>query len=393
MALLIIIYIAFVSLGLPDALLGSSWTVMHVELNTSVEFAGLISMIICGGTIVSSLSSSRLIHKFSTVKVVVTSVVLTSIALIGFSLSQSLAVILLCSVPLGLGAGSIDAALNNFVALHYKPRHMNWLHCFWGVGASGGPLILALVLSRNGTWRTGYLSIGVIQMTLAFILVLSLPLWKRFMKDQSVETATHVVSNKVAIKIKGVKYNLITFFLYCSLEGSAGLWAASYLTIEKGISPVKAALWTSMYFAGITIGRFVSGILADYVAGRNLIRGGLSIIFIGVIILVLPLNSYMSLAGLIFIGLGCAPIYPSMIHLTPGRFGKKSSQAVIGLSMAFAYIGSTFIPPFLGALSSKLTFKLLPYGLLICVIGMLVTTELLRGHVPDHDYVNKIKDA
>jgi len=377
MALLIIIYLAFISLGLPDALLGSSWTVMHLELGTSIEFAGVIAMIINGGTILSSLFSSRVIGRFGTGKVVAVSVTMTAIALIGFSISNSIWMLLVFAIPLGLGAGAVDTALNNFVARHYKPRHMNWLHSFWGVGAAGGPLILALLIARNGTWRNGYAIVGSIQFVLVVVLFATLPLWKKFASDLSKKDNKNetFISNRNAFKIKGVKLSLSTFFFYCSLEAGTGLWAASYLTTVKGVSPANAALWTSMYYGGITVGRFLSGIIADKIKGETLIRGGLIIIFGGVVTLILPLPSIFSMIGLILIGLGCAPIYPSMIHLTPKRFGKEASQSIIGLSMAFAYVGVAFMPPLLGALSSILTLKILPYALLIFVVAMIVSSE------------------
>lgn len=378
--LLLIIYLAFISLGLPDALLGSSWTVMHLEFNISIEFAGIIAMIISGGTILSSLLTSRIIRKFETGKVVAISVVMTAVSLIGFSLSNSIGLLLFFAIPLGLGAGAVDAVLNNFVALHYKPRHMNWLHCFWGIGATGGPLILALYLGNNGTWRNSYMTVGVIQIFLVVILIAALPLWKRMLGaiGQDKNDTSEFISNRNAFKIKGVKLALLTFLCYCSLEVGTGLWAASYLTTQRGITASNAALWVSMYYGGITVGRFLSGIVSEKIKGENLIRGGLAIILVGIILILLPGPEIFSMSGLIFIGLGCAPIYPSMIHLIPSRFGKGASQSIIGLSMAFAYIGSTFMPPLLGAISTLLTLKILPYGLLLFTVGMIIASEILR---------------
>lgn len=378
--LLIIIYLTFISLGLPDALLGSSWTVIHLELNTSIEFAGVIAMVISGGTILSSLLASRIISKFKTGKVIAVSVAMTAISLIGFSLSNSIGFLLFFAIPLGLGAGAVDAVLNNFVALHYKPLHMNWLHCFWGIGATGGPLILALYLGNNGTWRNGYMTVGVIQIFLVAILIATLPLWKRVVGaiSHGKNNNEEFISNRKAFNIKGVKPILLTFLCYCSLEAGTGLWAASYLTTQRGITAPNAALWVSMYYGGITVGRFLSGIVSEKINGENLIRGGLTIILAGIFLIILPLPVIFSGIGLILIGLGCAPIYPSLIHLTPSRFGSKASQSIIGLSMAFAYIGSTFMPPLLGVISTVLTFKILPYGLLVFTIGMIVTSETLR---------------
>jgi len=383
MILLIIIYAAFISLGLPDALLGSSWTIMHQDVGASIEFAGMIAMIISGGTIISSLFSSKIIRQFGTGKVVVTSVMMTAVALIGFSISNAVWMLIIFSIPLGLGAGSIDAALNNFVALHYKPRHMNWLHCFWGVGAAGGPLILSYWISRGGTWINGYQTVGILQWGLVVVLFFSLPLWRAYEKDLSEKASGEeaLISNRHALQIKGVKVVLITFLFYCALEVGTGLWAASYLTTQRGIDPRDAAIWTSMYYGGITVGRFISGILAEKVKGENLIRGGLIIIMVGVVILMLPLPSVICMPALILIGLGCAPIYPSIIHLTPKRFGKHASQSVIGLSMAFAYIGSTFMPPLIGSLSLLMTLKVLPYVLFVFVVIMMISSEKLRSSI------------
>ncbi len=379
-ALLLIIYIAFISLGLPDALLGSSWTMMHKELGVSIEFAGVIAFVISSGTIVSSLLASRIIRRFETGKVVAVSVAMTAIALLGFSLSNSIGILMVFAIPLGLGAGAVDALLNNFVAIHYKQRHMNWLHCFWGIGATGGPLILAFFIASSGTWKSGYRTVGIIQVILVVFLVVFLPLWKRAEDDTPGEKVVgdEFISNRKAFKIRGVKLALLTFLFYCSLEAGTGLWAASYLTTQRDVTPANAALWTSMYYGGITLGRFLSGIIAEKVESENLIRGGLVIIASGILLIALPLPSLFCMIGLVLIGLGCAPIYPGMIHLTPLRFGKKASQAIIGLSMAFAYIGTTVMPPLLGAVSGILTLKIFPYVLLLFTIGMFVGSERLR---------------
>jgi len=380
--LLFIIYISFISLGLPDALLGSAWTVMYKDINTFIEFAGAIAMIICSGTIISSLLTSRIIRRFKVGKVVAVSVGMTAVSLIAFSLAKSIWLILLFSIPLGLGAGAVDAVLNNFVALYFKPRHMNWLHCFWGVGATGGPLILSFYLKNNGTWRNGYMTIGILQSVLVIILIVSLPLWNIVSSkdEENSHTNSEFISNRKAFNIKGVKLALITFLFYCSLETGTGLWTASYLTTQRGITATKAALWVSMYYGGITIGRFLSGIISEKIKGENLIRGGLTIILIGIMMFIIPLPPIFCMVGLILIGLGCAPIYPSMIHLTPGRFGTTASQAVIGLSMASAYVGSTFMPPVVGAISTFTSLKILPYTFLVFVLGMLMASEILRNY-------------
>lgn len=378
--LLIIIYLAFISLGLPDALLGSSWTILHSDINAPIQAAGLIAMIISTGTIFSSLMAARLINRFNTGIVVLVSVLLTAMALLGISTAGSLWVIIFFAIPLGLGAGAVDATLNNFVALHYKSRHMNWLHSFWGIGAAGGPLIMSVFIGQHGGWNSGYRSVGLIQLTLVIVLFFSLPLWKKVLDEFSgtKEENTHFITNKNALKIKGVKTSLITYFCYCSLEACTGLWAASYLMIVGGVSPSTAALWTSFYYGGITVGRFLSGILSERIQSETLIRGGLSFISAGVVLLLLPLSSIFSMIALITIGLGCAPVFPNMLHLTPKRYGNKASGSILGLSMAAAYTGSTIMPPIIGILTSLYSFRIVPYILLIILMIMFVSSEALR---------------
>ncbi|MGF1725345.1 MFS transporter [Photobacterium nomapromontoriensis] len=378
--LLVIIYLAFISLGLPDAVLGSSWPVMHRDLGSTLEFAGIIALVVSSGTVISSLLSARLIHHFGPGKVVAVSVLMTAVALLGFTQAQSVWILALLAIPLGLGAGSVDAALNNFVAIHYKSKHMNYLHSFWGVGATAGPLIMAAFLSQQEGWRSGYTTLSYVQFALVVVLFLSLPLWKQALTSLQTtdDQPAGLVTNASALKMKGVKLQLVMFCCYCSLEAGAGLWAASYLTEEKGVVPTEAAFWTAMYFLGITAGRFVCGFIADKVKGETLIRSGIITIFIGVILLLMPLSPLFAKIGLILIGFGCAPIYPNTIHLTPQRFGQAASQAIIGLSMAFAYVGTTLFPPIIGAVASTFSFVMFPVILLAFSIMMLMTTEQLK---------------
>ncbi|MBN1776642.1 MAG: MFS transporter [Clostridiales bacterium] len=380
--LLLIIYMAFISLGLPDSMLGTAWTVMHTDIGAPITLAGVIAMVICGGTIISSLFSSRVINRFGTWRVVTVSVLMTAFALFGFSVSSAVWMLLLFAVPLGLGAGAVDAALNNFVALHYKPRHMNWLHCFWGIGATGGPLVIAAFLSTGGSWRTGYVTIGILQALLVVGLWASGSLWKlpAVSAREDASRDGGFVSNKAALKIRGVKASLFTFFCYCSLEMLAGLWAASYLTTQRAVTPANAALWVSLFYGGITAGRFFSGLLAEKIKSENLIRGGLLVIAAGIALLLLPLPEFFCMIGLILIGLGCAPVYPGMIYLVPKRFGKAVSQTVIGLSMASAYVGTTFMPPLLGAVSTVLTLGVLPYALAALLLLMAISSEMINKH-------------
>lgn len=379
--LLAIIYLAFISLGLPDSVLGSSWPMMSQELNVSLEFAGIVSIVVTLATVISSLYSTKMINHLGTGKVVVISVLMTSLALLGFASSYHIFTLILLACVLGLGAGAIDAALNNFVALHYKSKHMNYLHSFWGVGATAGPLIMANYLTIESGWRYGYATLATIQFVLVAILITTLPLWKKVtlistdLPDTVEKEAS--TSNKDALKIGGVKTQLVLFCSYCSLEVSTGLWAASYLTQAKGISASDAAFWTAIYFLGITVGRLLCGWLTSKINEQQLIQIGLWIILFGIVMLLLPLPTNLNQIALLFIGLGCAPVYPNTIHLTPKRFGHKTSQVVIGLSMATAYTGMTIISPLIGLVMANISFSLFPYLLLIlCLIMQAVNRRL-----------------
>ncbi len=379
MLLLLIIYLAFISLGLPDSLLGSSWPVMHRELNSNIEFAGLVSIVVCSGTVFSSLLSTRLTHRWGTGKVVLASILMTAVALYGFSITETVYGLVLFAVPLGLGAGAVDAALNHFVAVNYQSKHMNYLHSFWGVGATLGPMIMAWFLSQQLGWRAGYANISYLQFILVAVLLISLPLWRRAAAEHAGIQLQVVepMSNRSALNIAGVKWQLLTFFCYCSLELGAGLWAASYLISEQGLSAADAAFWTAIYYLGITLGRFICGFVASFVPAHLLVRGGLLTLLLGVLMLMLPDSSLLAKSGLVLIGLGCAPVYPNTIHLTPQRFGERASQAVIGLSMACAYVGSTIMPPLMGLAAAASSFMVLPL-ILIGFIGlMLLSSERL----------------
>ncbi|MBJ7552919.1 MFS transporter [Marinomonas spartinae] len=382
MLLLFIIYIAFISLGLPDAVLGSSWPVMKNDLDASLEFAGGISFIISAGTVISSLYVTKAIHYLGIGKVVALSVLLTAVALLGFSIANMTVVLVFLAVPLGIGAGAVDAALNNFVALHYKAKHMNYLHSFWGVGATAGPLLMANFLAVKQGWRDGYMAIAVVQFLLVIVLFAALPLWKKFVVKplESHETNSPLVSNISVLKMKGVSLQMSVFFCYCSIEMSTGLWSASYLTTEKNILPSTAAFWVAMYYLGITAGRFACGLIAEKIAEETLIRSGGLIILFGCLLLALPFSSALAKIGLILIGLGCASIFPNTIHMTPKRFGSSASQAIIGLSMASAYVGLMLVPPVLGAVARFFTFASLPVILMIMTAIILLTTERLRRY-------------
>lgn len=387
--LLIIIYIAFISLGLPDAILGSAWPMIYKDLNVSISSAGIATMIVSGGTIISSFFSAKAIRKFGTGKVTTFSVFLTAAALLGIYLSPNFLWICLLGIPMGLGAGAVDSALNNFVALHYEAKHMNWLHCFWGIGATAGPFIMSVFLLKENGWRMGYATIGSIQVILVICLIFSLPLWKKFeLNSGNNEETKHDIKVGELIKIPGAKPALISFFCYCAAELTTGLWASSYLVISKGLTAEKAAQWVSLFYLGITIGRFLSGFLSMKFNNKIMIRIGQVICISGIILLIVPFSIYLQLFGLILIGLGCAPIYPAMLHETPNRFGKEISQSIMGIQMATAYVGSTFMPPIFGMLAKSTTFSLLPYFLLILVVVMLITSEMVSKVCESNGVVN-----
>ena len=379
--LLALIYLAFISLGLPDALLGSAWPIIYPAMNVPISYAGIVSMIISIGTIISSLNSSKLINRVGTGIVTVVSIAMTALALFGFSFSSQFWMLCLWAIPYGLGAGAVDAALNNFVALHYKSRHMSWLHCFWGLGAAAGPYIMSYSIAVKNRWETGYTIVALLQSVLTIILIFSLPLWKK--KDEEMKNGDKGKIRNLtipeALKIKGVRQVLLAFFAYCALEATAGLWASSYLVIHKGIDADIAAGWASMFYVGITIGRFINGFTTEKFGNRNMIRSGLLIIGMGIMTIILPVNSaYMTLVGLLLVGLGCAPIYPSIIHETPRNFGAENSQAIIGIQMASAYTGITLMPPLFGFLIKYISISIYPLYLSLFLIMMLVMTERLN---------------
>lgn len=386
--LLILIYISFISLGLPDSLLGSSWPTMQGDLRVPVSYAGIISMIIAGGTIVSSLFSVTVIRKWGTGRVTAISVLMTAVALLGFGVAPSFIWLCLLAIPLGLGAGSVDAALNNFVALHYKAKHMNWLHCFWGIGATAGPAIMAVYLMNDGNWKMGYLVIGIIQISLVIILVLTLPLWKKAGPQAASEeaAASEPLKRRDLLKIRGMKPALIAFFTYCALEATTGLWGSSYLVIHRGISPETAAKWISLFYLGITLGRLVSGFISTRFNNVTMIRMGLVGIAIGIAFLVFPIGEVAYPIGLMMIGIGCAPIYPSMLHQTPQNFGKEMSQSVMGVQMASAYVGTTLIPPLFGVIAQQVNIAWFPYFLLIILLVMVLMSEKTNRSVAKRDY-------
>ncbi|MBX9974564.1 sugar MFS transporter [Cytobacillus firmus] len=384
--LLVIIYLAFISLGLPDSLLGAAWPVMQADFGAPLETAGLLFMTIAGGTIISSLVSGRILKRFGTGKVSFFSTLMTAAALLGFYFAPSVIWLFLFAIPLGLGAGAIDAGLNDYVAVHYKAHHMSWLHSFWGVGATIGPIIMAQYIAGGTSWSNGYFAIAGIQFVLAIILLLTLPLWNKGKKynkalskeaEESEERLDHA-ENVKPLQIKGVKLALISFLFYCSAEATMGLWGSSFLVSVKDLPAAAAAQWVSLYFAGITIGRFITGFITFKMNNRSLIRMGQIIALAGAVLLVLPLPSAFTLTGFILVGLGLAPIFPCMLHETPARFGKKHSQTIMGYQMAVAYTGSTFMPPVLGFIASHSTIGIFPFCIVLLAAAMFLSSEKLN---------------
>ena len=385
---LIVIYSAFISLGLPDSLLGVAWPVMQPGFNIPFGFAGIISMVISGSTIVSSLLSNRIIKRFGTGKVTFVSVLMTAVALLGFSISPSFPVILLMAIPLGLGAGAIDSGLNEYIAEHYESYHMNWLHCFWGIGAMFGPIIMSQNIARNNSWRNGYLTVSILQFVLVAVLFFTLPLWDKVAnrlkptvsESVAVESDANAASKGLLypLKIRGVKFALITFLFYCGVESTMGLWGSSFLIRAKGLDAATAAVWVSCFYGSITVGRLISGFVTMKISSKILIRTGELTVFTGTILLLLHLPNPFTLAGFILIGLGCAPIFPCMLHETPTRFGKENAQAIMGFQMAVAYTGATFLPPAFGFIASNTTLALFPFFILAFIIAMLISSEKIN---------------
>ena len=378
--LLAIIYLSFISLGLPDALLGSAWPTMYPEFGVPVSYMGAISMIISLGTIVSSLQSDRLTRKLGTGKVTAFSVACTAIALLGFSFAHSFWELCLWAIPYGLGAGSVDASLNNYVALHYKSRHMSWLHCMWGIGATVGPYIMGYALTGGAGWNGGFRYVAFLQMALTVILFISLPLWKgQYIRvERKGAKPGKALSLREIFQIPGAKEIMLCFFCYCGIEQTAGLWASSFLTLQKGISADTTASLASMFYLGITLGRAVCGFITFKLNDTQMIRLGQGIIAVGVLALLLPGPNFVAMAGLILIGLGCAPIYPCIIHSTPAHFGEEKSQAVIGVQMACAYVGSLLLPPLCGLIANHISAAWLPGYLLVILVLMICMHEKLE---------------
>ena len=383
-SLLVIIFITFVMLGLPNVL-GSAWPVMYGQLGVSGASAGIISMLLSGSTIVGALLCDKMIQRFGAGKLTLVSLVVTGGSLVGFSFSGSFILLCLWAIPLGFGLGFIDAAMNNVVALHYEAKHMNWLHAFWGVGASIGPMIMAFFLARGDLWQAGYRSIGAIHLFFVVIFLLTFKLWRTIKPpvSETDTTKTATLSTKQLLAIPGVKQSLFIFLFYCAIEATVGLWASSYLVVIRNLAEETAAFWLSLYFIGITIGRFMAGFLTTKLNNKQLILLGCGMIGAGIVILFLPVPEPFLLVSLFLIGFGCAPIFPSLIHETPTNFGKANSQAIIGIQMAFAYMGSMLMPPLFGYLAELTNFYLFPFYLGGFLVLMVLMIKWLYRRVAD----------
>ena len=375
--LLLVIYLAFISLGLPDSILGAAWPSMYPALGVPVSSAGIIAMIISAGTILSSLLSGHTVRRLGTGMVTLLSVGMTAVALLGFSISGKFWMLCLWAVPYGLGAGSVDAALNNYVALHYSSRHMNWLHCFWGVGATAGPLLMGLCLSNGLYWSAGYRIIGLLQIVLAVGLALSLRLWAKPPTEAPDAQPDGKQKHGVwqALKLPGAGLLMTAFFCYCAVEVTAGLWIASYLVLVRGVAADRAAWFASVFYLGITAGRLLSGLVSERLGNRTMVRIGEAMMISGITLCLMNIGTETLLAGIVMLGLGCAPVYPALLHETPVNFGKKNSQALMGIQMASAYTGSTLMPPLFGWIAGIAGAGILLYYLLVITGGMVYLTE------------------
>lgn len=383
--LLILIYLAFIGLGLPDSLLGSAWPEMHTELGVPLSFAGIIAIIVSVGTIISSLLSDRVTRRWGAGRVTAVSILISAGALLGFSLSRSFWPLLILALPYGLAAGAIDAALNNHVALHYSSRHMNWLHCFWGVGTIISPFIMSYSLGTVASWAGGYRIVAMILLAIGLIILATLRLWRGQLADTEASRETaRALSLRQIFSLRGVKPLLTAFFGYCALEGTAILWGATYLNLNRGVSVATAARYAAMFLFGITAGRFLAGFIADRLGDRNMIRLGLALIFVGALAIWLPLpQTAVALGGLVLIGLGCAPIYPAIIHSTPENFGAENSQAIVGVQMAAAYVGFVVGPPLFGLIATYISVRWFPVFLLALAALITIMTERVKIGVPE----------
>lgn len=379
--LLVIIFISFIGVGLPDSVLGAAWPVMYREMNLPISLAGYISMTVSVGTVISSFLSAKLINKFGTGLVTAVSTLLTAIALLGFSHTRNPAFFFLLTIPLGLGAGAVDTALNAFVALHYSASQMSYLHCFYGIGVAASPFIMSFALGDSGNWRRGYLIVALIQFALTALCFISLPLWNKIQKkDKEGESApVRTLTVGEMVRTKGVLLSCFAFFASCAVEITVGQWSASFFVNTKGLEADTAALVAMLFYVGLASGRFLSGVLMSRFGRRGLLRISLVLLPIAIFVYMLPVHPVISAIALLFIGLGVGPIYPNLMHLTPDFFGEDVAQSIMGLQQALTYVGIMLMPWLFGVLANTFSTALLPaYLMALCVIYCVILIALLK---------------
>ena len=368
--LLLLIYLAFISLGLPDALLGAAWPIMSGEFRVPVSYMGIVSLLISAFTVVSSLLTDRTVNRFGTGKVTAVSVALTAVGLLGFAFSGNFWMLCVWAIPYGLGAGCVDAGLNNYVANHYASRHMSWLHCMWGVGAAIGPYVMGTVLTAGQSWNAGYLYIAIFQVALTAVMLLSIPKWKTVAGEKT-EEHTHLTFRQI-LELPGVRSVVLIFLCYGAVESIAGHWASSYLVLHLGVGEERAAGLAAMFYLGITLGRAVSGFVTLRFNDKQMAYMGMTLVLTGLVMMLLFRLEILCIIGFVTMGVGCAPIFPCLIHATPIQFGASRSQAIIGVEMASFYAGTCFLPPAFGLFADLAGIGSMPFVLLAFLMGMLL---------------------
>ncbi len=384
--LIAVIYLAFISLGLPDSLLGSAWPVMHADIGASVSSAGIVTMIISAGTIVSALSTNKLVSVMGTPVVTAISVLLTAAAILAFSFASAFWQLCVFAVPYGLGAGAIDTSLNNFVAKHLSSRHMSWLHCCWGIGAMTGPYVMGYALTGAGGWHGGYRIIAAVQFVLTLVMFISVPRWRKAENGASVgeDEREEALSPLRTFRLKGAVFAFIAAMLYFAIEQLPIVWASTYFTEVWSLDADTAAFLASLFYIGITAGRGASGFVSGRAGDKLMIRTGIIAVLVGAALIAFAafVGAFaLSVIGFLLVGLGCAPVFPSLLHSVPGNFGKKYSGSVIGVTMAFSYTGMIFTPVLFGKLAELTTIELLPFGVMLLAAGVYFFTEMMNFKV------------
>lgn len=377
--LLIIILISFLGVGVPDSALGTAWPAIYTEFNLPISIAGYITVTISICTVISSLFSATLVKKFGTGVVTAVSTILTVMALFGFSISNHVVFLFLCAIPLGLGAGSIDSALNGFVSLHYRASQVSFLHCFYGLGVAVTPYLMSLALHDGNDWRKGYQMVTLIQGIIAIVTVVALPLWKKVEKKQieEAEEETKAVSFIELVKVPAIRWAGFVFLFSCAVELTSGAWSTTYFVETKHILPERAARVSILFYAGLTLGRLLSGILVETFGAWKMIWSSSFIILIAIIGMSLPLPIGVCAVALFLIGLGVGPLFPNLTHLTPKNFGKEISLSVMGLQSAFSYIGIMVLPPLFGILADRCSTVIFPYYLFVLFLLYIISIVML----------------